>query len=90
MGGGIAPARFRIEADAGDGTQRTAAKSPYDQARIHFYFWGLCAGSAQYHFPWGWPEGAPEPRDWFHCILYPDGTPYRDHELLLLKGFRFE
>jgi hypothetical protein len=56
---------------------------------IGFYFWGLCAGSAQYHFPWGWPEGAPEPRDWFHCILYPNGEAYRGDEISLLKNFKF-
>jgi hypothetical protein len=57
--------------------------------RIGFYFWGLCAGSAQYHFPWGWPEGSPEPRDWFHCILYPNGEPYREKEILMLKDFKW-
>lgn len=61
----------------------------FAQYHIGFYFWGLCAGSAQYHFPWDWPEGAPEPKNWFHCILYPDGTPYREEEILLLRDFRF-
>lgn len=61
----------------------------FAQYHIGFYFWGLCAGSAQYHYPWDWPEGAPEPKNWFHCILYPDGTPYREEEILLLRDFRF-
>lgn len=61
----------------------------FAEHQIGFYFWGLCAGSAQYHYPWDWPEGAPEPKDWFHCILYPDGTPYRDAEIRLLQQFRF-
>jgi hypothetical protein len=56
---------------------------------IGFYFWGLCAGSAQYQFPWGWPEGAPEPRDWFHCVLYPNGEPYREAEIEMLRNFAF-
>ena len=60
----------------------------FSENSIGFYFWGLCAGSAQYHYPWDWPEGAPEPRNWFHCILYPDGEPYRPQEILLLKNFR--
>ena len=61
---------------------------PYFQKyEIGFYFWGLCAGSARYHFPWNWPEGAPEPPNWFHCILYPDGTPYREKEIRLLRDF---
>jgi len=62
----------------------------FAQYHIGFYFWGLCAGSAQYHFPWGWPEGSPEPKDWFHCILYPNGTAYREEELRLLKEFSFQ
>lgn len=62
----------------------------YRKHHIHFYFWGLCAGSAQYHFPWGWPEGSPEPKRWFHCILYPDGTPYRDEEIESLRAFTFD
>ena len=39
---------------------------------------GMCAGAAQYQYPWGWPEGSPEPKRWFHCLLYPDGTPFDD------------
>jgi hypothetical protein len=58
--------------------------------RVGWYIWGLCAGTAQHHFPWRWPVGAPEPKNWFHCILYPDGTPYRDHEIELIRNFKFE
>jgi len=57
---------------------------------IGWYVWGLCAGSGQYHFPWGWPEGSPEPKEWFHCVLYPDGTAYRDNEVELIRSFRYE
>ncbi len=62
----------------------------FSKHRIGFYFWGLCAGAAQYHFPWDWPEGSPEPKEWFHCILYPDGLPYREEEIRLLKAFTYE
>jgi hypothetical protein len=62
----------------------------FSKYNIGFYFWGLCAGSAQYHFPWGWPEGSPEPKNWFHCILYPDGEPYREAEIDLLRQFKFD
>ena len=57
--------------------------------RIGWYFWGLCAGSAQYHFPWNWPEGSPAPKVWFHCVLYPDGTPYDATELALIRSFKW-
>jgi hypothetical protein len=56
---------------------------------IGFYFWGLVAGSAQYRFPWNWPEGAPEPYLWFHEILYPDGEPYKREEIDRIKEFSF-
>ena len=56
---------------------------------VGWYIWGLCAGSAQHHFPWAWPIGSPEPKDWFHCILYPDGTPYREREIELIRTFRY-
>ena len=55
--------------------------------RVGWYIWGLCAGTAQHHFPWDWPVGSPEPKNWFHCILYPDGTPYRDEEIELIRRF---
>ena len=57
--------------------------------KVGWYEWGLCAGSAQYHFPWNWPEGSPPPWLWFHCLLYPDGTPYKTEEIELIKSFRW-
>jgi hypothetical protein len=61
----------------------------FAQHKVGWYIWGLCAGTAQHHYPWRWPVGAPEPKNWFHCILYPDGTPYRDHEIELIRNFHF-
>lgn len=61
----------------------------FSKHNIGWYVWGLCAGAAQYHYPWGWPEGSPEPKHWFHCLLYPDGTPYSDKEINLIRTFKF-
>jgi hypothetical protein len=58
--------------------------------KIGWYEWGLCAGSAQYHFPWSWPEGSPPPPVWFHCLLYPDGTPYKPEEIELIQSFKWQ
>ena len=61
-------------------------------ARYHigWFVWGLCAvGPAQYQFPWDWPMGSPPPREWFHCLLYPDGTPYSAEEILAIREFRY-
>lgn len=57
---------------------------------VGWYVWGLCAGSGQYQFPWDWPEGSPEPKLWFHCLLYPDGSPYRVEEIDLIRRFKFD
>lgn len=62
----------------------------YSKAHIGFYIWGFCAGSAQYHIPWDWPIGSPEPKRWFQCLLYPDGTPFDTEEIELIRAFRFE
>ena len=61
----------------------------YEQHRIGFYVWGLCEGSAQYRYPWNWPAGAPEPKRWFHSLLYPDGTPYDEREMELIRDFTY-
>jgi hypothetical protein len=61
----------------------------FAEHNIGWYIWGLCAGTAQYHYPWNWPEGSPEPKRWFHCILYPDGSAYDPSELLLIKEFKY-
>ena len=56
---------------------------------IGWYNWGLVAGTAQYRFPWEWPQGSPEPYVWFHDLLYPDGHPYRYEEIEAIKKFIF-
>ena len=56
---------------------------------IGFFVWGFCAGSAQYQIPWEWPVGSPEPKRWFQCLLYPDGTPFDVEEINLIQQFHF-
>ena len=62
----------------------------FAEKSIGFYVWGLCEGSAQYRFPWGWPEGSPEPKRWFPGLLYPDGTPYDESEIPLIQSFTYK
>jgi hypothetical protein len=62
----------------------------YSRECIGFYIWGFCAGSAQYHLPWEWPVGSPVPPRWFQCLVYPDGTPFDQEEIRLIRDFRFE
>ncbi len=47
--------------------------------------WGLVDGRSQTKFPWGSPEGAPEPDPWHHDLFHPDGTPYRQEEVDLIR-----
>jgi hypothetical protein len=61
----------------------------FSRHRIGWYVWGLCVGAGQYHYPWNWPIGSPEPKEWFHCLLYPDGSPYRVEEVELIRSFAF-
>lgn len=53
---------------------------------IGCYNWGLVQGRTQTHFPWGSPEGAAEPPEWFHDVLRPDGTPYRLDDVAALAA----
>jgi len=53
---------------------------------IACFNWGLVRGKTQTHFPWGSPEGATEPEPWFHDILQPDGTPYREEEVAVIRA----
>lgn len=48
--------------------------------------WGLVAGRTQTIYPWGSPEGAPEPEVWFHDVLRPDGTPFDADEVTFLRA----
>jgi len=47
--------------------------------------WGFVSGKTQTIFPWGSKEGSPEPALWFHDVLRPDGSPYREGEAALLR-----
>jgi hypothetical protein len=50
--------------------------------------WGLVAGRTQTQYPWSsWldAEPAPEPGEWFHDVLRPDGSPYDEDEAAFLR-----
>lgn len=69
------------------GNELQAFLPVFAREKIGFYVWGLCEGCGNYRMPWGWPDGSPEPRRWFHCLLYPDGSPYDPAELRLIRMF---
>jgi hypothetical protein len=50
--------------------------------------WGFVAGKTQTYYPWeSWdhPYIRTQPPVWFHEVLRPDGTPYRQSEVDLIK-----
>jgi hypothetical protein len=50
--------------------------------------WGLVAGKTQTYFPWdSWqrPYVLMQPTVWFHEVFRNDGTPYRQHEVDLIR-----
>lgn len=49
--------------------------------------WGLVAGKTNTMYAWDtpMPDGS-EPKVWFHDIFRPDGTPYSEEEIKLIKS----
>jgi hypothetical protein len=50
--------------------------------------WGFVVGKTQTNLPWdSWerPYVKTQPTVWFHDVLHPDGTPYREREAELLR-----
>lgn len=48
--------------------------------------WGLVYGKTQTIYPWGSKLGSPEPKVWFHDLFRPDGTPFDEGEIRLLRA----
>ena len=58
------------------------------QEHVGVINWGFVAGKTQTYFPWeSWehPYALHPPPVWFHEVLHPDGTPYRQAEVDLIK-----
>jgi hypothetical protein len=50
--------------------------------------WGFVVGKTQTHLPWdSWqrPYVREQPAVWFHEVLHPDGTPYVQAEVDLIR-----
>ncbi|HWF66075.1 MAG TPA: hypothetical protein VN670_02150 [Acidobacteriaceae bacterium] len=55
--------------------------------------WGLVNGKTQTNLPWdSWerPYVLLKPTVWFHDVFYPDGKPYRQHEVDLIRQLTTE
>ncbi len=51
-----------------------------------FVVWELMIGRDNCRFPWGHPDGADEPAQPFHGVVYPDGHPWDVREVEALLG----
>jgi len=59
----------------------------YRRENIGIYNWGLINGKTQTHLSWSTMNGKPDdsPEIWQHDIFYPDGTPYDEIEIKLIR-----
>ena len=58
------------------------------QERVGAINWGFVAGKTQTYYPWeSWdhPYVKNQPPIWFHEVLHPDGKPYRQAEVDLIR-----
>jgi hypothetical protein len=58
------------------------------QYRVGAINWGLVAGKSQTYLPWdSWqrPYVLEQPPIWFHDVFYPDGRPYREREVEIIR-----
>lgn len=63
----------------------------FSRYNIGWYSFALVTGGpSQYQYPWNWPIGSPPPKEWFHGLLYPDGTPYSAEEILAIRDFKYQ
>jgi hypothetical protein len=57
--------------------------------RVAAINWGLVAGKSQTYLPWdSWqrPYVDRQPTIWFHDVFYPDGKPYRQREVEIIRS----
>ena len=60
----------------------------FKEQKVAAYNWGFVAGKTQTYLPWeSWehPYILSQPPVWFHEVLHPDGTPYRQAEVDLIR-----
>jgi hypothetical protein len=62
------------------------------EQRVGVFCWGLVAGQTQTIFPWdSWiRDCSDETEPWFHDVLRPDGKPYKEDEVALIRRLTLE
>ncbi|QCR37396.1 1,4-beta-xylanase [Nissabacter sp. SGAir0207] len=54
--------------------------------QVGCYHWGLVQGKTQTWLPW--PDVTPDPALWFHDVLTPEGAPFNEREMALVRQLR--
>lgn len=57
----------------------------FKENKIGCWSWGLVAGRTQTYYPWGSPQGAPEPALWHHDIFRAHGDPFSEREVEAIR-----
>ena len=71
----------------GAGSEFEAVLPLLKERNVGAFNWGLVSGKTQTIYPWtSWAHtDDAEPAPWFHDIFRPDGTPYREEEVALIR-----
>ena len=57
----------------------------FSERKTGWIIWELMIGRDNCRFPWGSPQGAPEPVMPFHGLRYPDGHPWSEKEIKAIQ-----
>ena len=57
----------------------------FKEENVGCFTWGLVSGRTQTIHHWTDRPGSPPPALWHHDLLHPDGSPYNDSEIEVMK-----
>ncbi len=58
----------------------------FKKEKVGALLWGLVAGKTQTIYPWGSKQGSSPPEVWFHDMLKPDGKPFDQSEVDMIRA----
>ncbi len=58
----------------------------FSARKTGWVIWELMIGRDNCRFPWGSPQGASEPTTPFHGLIYPDGHPWSQEDIKVIRG----
>lgn len=62
----------------------------FARGQIGWYQWGLVAGRTQTYLDWRPERNSPPLGRWQHDVFHPDGRPYDEAEIELVRNFKFD